>query len=98
VAKTGSLVWVEKNGKGWNLRRDEAPEPVQAMGRKGKSAPASRARGNPKSIDQQSAWGEKRDDGAAPPRKLELENIGNYAKAEGFGVHLFETGALLQIV
>jgi probable phosphoglycerate mutase len=37
--KTGSLVWVEKNGKGWNLRVDEAPEPVQAMGRKGKDAP-----------------------------------------------------------
>lgn len=27
--KTGSLVWVEENGKGWNLRVDEAPEPVQ---------------------------------------------------------------------
>ena len=39
--KTGSLVWVEKNGKGWNLRVDEAPEPVQAMGRKGKGAPPS---------------------------------------------------------
>jgi probable phosphoglycerate mutase len=28
--KTGSLVWVEKNGKRWNLRVDEAPEVVQA--------------------------------------------------------------------
>jgi 2,3-bisphosphoglycerate-dependent phosphoglycerate mutase len=28
--KTGSLVWVEKTGKGWNLRVDEAPEVVQA--------------------------------------------------------------------
>jgi 2,3-bisphosphoglycerate-dependent phosphoglycerate mutase len=26
--KTGSLVWVEKNGEGWNLRVDEAPESV----------------------------------------------------------------------
>jgi len=26
--KTGSLVWVEKNGEGWNLRVDEAPEGV----------------------------------------------------------------------
>ena len=24
--KTGALVWVEKNGKGWNLRVDETPE------------------------------------------------------------------------
>jgi broad specificity phosphatase PhoE len=39
--KTGSLVWVEKNGKGWHLRVDEAPEPVQAMSRKDKTAPAS---------------------------------------------------------
>jgi probable phosphoglycerate mutase len=39
--KTGSLVWVEKNGKGWNLRVDEAPEPVQAIGRKRNCAPAS---------------------------------------------------------
>jgi probable phosphoglycerate mutase len=39
--KTGSLVWVEKNGTGWNLRVDEAPEPVQGIGGKGKSAPAS---------------------------------------------------------
>jgi hypothetical protein len=30
--RTGSLVWVEKNGKGWILRVDEAPEPVQAAG------------------------------------------------------------------
>jgi broad specificity phosphatase PhoE len=37
--KTGSLVWVEKDGKGWNLRVDDAPEEVQAMGAKGKSAP-----------------------------------------------------------
>ncbi len=29
--KTGSLVWVEKNGKGWNLRVDEAPELVQLI-------------------------------------------------------------------
>jgi len=29
--KTGSLVWVEKNGKGWELRVDETPEPVQAI-------------------------------------------------------------------
>jgi probable phosphoglycerate mutase len=29
--KTGALVWVEKNGKGWNLRVDEAPELVQAV-------------------------------------------------------------------
>lgn len=29
--KTGSLVWVEKNGRGWNLRVDEAPELVQAV-------------------------------------------------------------------
>jgi probable phosphoglycerate mutase len=29
--KTGSLVWVEKNGKGWNLRVDEAPELVQGV-------------------------------------------------------------------
>jgi broad specificity phosphatase PhoE len=30
--KTGSLVWVEKDGKGWNLRVDEAPgDPVRAM-------------------------------------------------------------------
>ena len=28
--KTGSLVWVEKNGKGWDLRVDEAPVTVQA--------------------------------------------------------------------
>jgi 2,3-bisphosphoglycerate-dependent phosphoglycerate mutase len=27
--KTGSLVWVEKNGKEWNLRVDEPPELVQ---------------------------------------------------------------------
>jgi broad specificity phosphatase PhoE len=39
--KTGSLVWAEKKGKGWNLRVDEAPEPVQEMGRNGKSVPAS---------------------------------------------------------
>jgi 2,3-bisphosphoglycerate-dependent phosphoglycerate mutase len=26
--KTGSLVWVEKNGEGWNLRVDQAPETV----------------------------------------------------------------------
>ena len=31
--KTGSLVWVEKNGKGWNFRVDEAPELVEAMGK-----------------------------------------------------------------
>lgn len=31
-------------------------------------------------------------------RKLELENIGNHAQAEGFCIHLFETGSLLQIV
>jgi probable phosphoglycerate mutase len=30
--KTGSLVWVEKNGEGWNLRVDEAPETVGALG------------------------------------------------------------------
>jgi broad specificity phosphatase PhoE len=29
--RTGALVWVEKNGKGWNLRVDEAPEFVQAV-------------------------------------------------------------------
>jgi 2,3-bisphosphoglycerate-dependent phosphoglycerate mutase len=28
--KTGSLVWVEQNGMGWNLRVDEAPMLVQA--------------------------------------------------------------------
>jgi hypothetical protein len=39
--KTGSLVWVEKNGKGWNLRVDEAPEPVEAMAGNGERAPAS---------------------------------------------------------
>jgi broad specificity phosphatase PhoE len=38
--KTGSLVWVEKNGTGWNLRVDEAPEPLQATGRKCKSGRA----------------------------------------------------------
>jgi 2,3-bisphosphoglycerate-dependent phosphoglycerate mutase len=38
--KTGSLVWVEKKGKGWNLRVDEAPEPSPAMSRKGKTEPA----------------------------------------------------------
>jgi len=27
--KTGSLVWVERNSKGWDLRVDEAPEVVQ---------------------------------------------------------------------
>ena len=31
--KTGSLVWVEKNGKGWHLRVDEAPEVVRAVPR-----------------------------------------------------------------
>jgi broad specificity phosphatase PhoE len=39
--KTGSLVWVEKNGKGWNLRVDEAPKPLPTIGRAGKHAPAS---------------------------------------------------------
>jgi broad specificity phosphatase PhoE len=39
--KTGSLVWVEKNGEGWNLRMDEAPEPVQAITGSGESAHAS---------------------------------------------------------
>ena len=29
--KTGALVWVEKNGKRWNLRVDEAPELVQPV-------------------------------------------------------------------
>jgi broad specificity phosphatase PhoE len=29
--KTGSLVWVEKHGKGWNLRVDEAPEPGRSL-------------------------------------------------------------------
>jgi broad specificity phosphatase PhoE len=33
--KTGSLVWVEKNGKGWNLRVDEAPE----LGQVGRNSP-----------------------------------------------------------
>ncbi|MGB8012191.1 MAG: histidine phosphatase family protein [Terriglobales bacterium] len=28
--KTGSLVWVEKGSRGWNLRVDDAPELVQA--------------------------------------------------------------------
>jgi broad specificity phosphatase PhoE len=31
--KTGSLVWVERNGKGWDLRVDEALEPVQGIDR-----------------------------------------------------------------
>ncbi|MGA2374502.1 MAG: histidine phosphatase family protein [Candidatus Sulfotelmatobacter sp.] len=39
--KTGSLVWVEKNGEGWNLRVDEAPEPVEAIAGNGENAPAS---------------------------------------------------------
>jgi broad specificity phosphatase PhoE len=39
--RTGSLVWVEKNGKRWNLRVDDAQKPVQAMGTEGKSAPVS---------------------------------------------------------
>jgi alpha-ribazole phosphatase len=39
--KTGSLVWVEKNGEGWNLRVDEAPEQVQAMAGNGETASAS---------------------------------------------------------
>lgn len=29
--KTGALVWVEKNGKGWHLRVDEAVEPLRAV-------------------------------------------------------------------
>ena len=29
--KTGSLVWVEKNGDGWDLRVDEAPESVDPV-------------------------------------------------------------------
>jgi broad specificity phosphatase PhoE len=37
--QTGALVWVEKNGKGWDLRVDDAPVPVRALDRKGKSAP-----------------------------------------------------------
>jgi 2,3-bisphosphoglycerate-dependent phosphoglycerate mutase len=39
--KTGSLVWVEKNGEGWNLRVDEASEPVEAIAGNGENAPAS---------------------------------------------------------
>jgi broad specificity phosphatase PhoE len=36
--KTGSLVWVEKNGKGWNLRVDEAPSAgLQVRGKNGET-------------------------------------------------------------
>jgi 2,3-bisphosphoglycerate-dependent phosphoglycerate mutase len=42
--QTGSLVWVEKQGKGWNLRVDEGSERVQAIGTTRKSAPASSVR------------------------------------------------------
>jgi broad specificity phosphatase PhoE len=38
--KTGSLVWVEKDGDGWNLRVDEAPACVPAVDRE-PSLPAS---------------------------------------------------------
>jgi len=41
--KTGSLVWVEKNGTGWNLRVDEAPELVQAVRREFVQMPDSNA-------------------------------------------------------
>lgn len=30
--RTSSLVWVEKNGKGWKLRVEEAPDPVPVNG------------------------------------------------------------------
>jgi len=36
---TGSLVWVENNGKGWNLRVDDAPEPARPVGTRGKRSP-----------------------------------------------------------
>jgi broad specificity phosphatase PhoE len=39
--KTGSLVWVEKNGERWDLRVDEAPQPIRVVGRKGETVPAS---------------------------------------------------------
>jgi hypothetical protein len=33
---TSSLVWVEKNGKGWTLRLDEGSDPVSVDGDVGK--------------------------------------------------------------
>ncbi len=41
---TGALVWVEKNGKRWNLRVDEAPEPIGAGLAKRKKYSAKPAR------------------------------------------------------
>ena len=43
--KTGSLVWVEKNGKGWSLRVDEAKEPVRAGLAKSRKYSAKPAKG-----------------------------------------------------
>jgi broad specificity phosphatase PhoE len=42
---TGSLVWVEKDGKGWKLRVDEAAEPVGAGSAKPKKYSAKPAKG-----------------------------------------------------
>jgi len=39
--KTGSLVWVEKGVKGWDLRVDEAPAGLPSIGRKGECTPVS---------------------------------------------------------